>query len=161
MSKPAAPKVHFQSCNFNQSDHQEAFTHLIGTYMQDPMGDTLPLSPVQKQKLLSDLAEHPSVLAFFILSDNEYAGLAVAFSNYSTFRAARYLNIHDLIIHPKHRNKNLGRLLMNHLIDYAKERHYCKITLEVRNDNHIAQSLYRSIDFAECHPPMLFWEKLL
>jgi ribosomal protein S18 acetylase RimI-like enzyme len=161
MNKTTAPKVTFQPCNFSHPDHQKAFIHLIGAYMQDPMGAAPPLSEVQKQKLISDLSQHPSVLVIFILCEEAYVGLAVGFINYATFRAAHYLNVHDLIIDPKYRNQKLGRLLMNHLIELSKNRNYCKITLEVRNDNHIAQSLYSSLGFTDCQPPMLYWEKLL
>ncbi len=161
MNKHNAQKVTFRTCNFNLASHQKAFIHLIATYMHDPMGDAPPLDEGQKQQMISALAKHPSVLTIFVLFEGGYAGLAVAFINYSTFKAAHYLNVHDLVIDPKFRNKKLGRLLLNYLIDLAMERQYCKITLEVRNDNHIAQGLYRSLDFTECQPPMLFWEKLL
>jgi GNAT superfamily N-acetyltransferase len=161
MTKSTAPNITFQTCNFSHKRHQKAFIHLIDAYMQDPMGDARPLNNEQKQQLISDLAKHPSVLAIFVLCEEDYAGLAVAFTNYSTFRVARYLNVHDLIIDPKYRNKKLGRLLMNYLIGLAKNRSYCKVNLEVRHDNLIAQGLYRSLGFKECQPPMLFWEKLL
>lgn len=161
MNKHTAQKVTFQTCDLSLANHQKAFIHLIATYMQDPMGDGPPLDEGQKQQLISDLAKHPSVLAIFVLCEEDYAGLAVAFTNYSTFKAAHYLNVHDLIIDPKFRNQKLGRLLLNYLINLAKERNYCKVNLEVRHDNHLAQGLYLSLGFTECQPPMLFWEKLL
>ncbi|GAO28564.1 GNAT family N-acetyltransferase [Geofilum rubicundum] len=161
MNNSTAQRVTFQTCDFSLENHQQAFIHFINAYMQDPMGNARPLDDGQKQQMVSDLANHPSVLAIFILCEEVYAGLAVAFTNYSTFKAAHYLNVHDLIVDPKLRNKKLGRLLLNYLIDLAKNRSYCKVNLEVRTDNHIAQSLYRSLNFTECQPPMLFWEKLL
>lgn len=161
MNNSTAPNITFQTCDFSHKRHQKAFIHLIDAYMQDPMGDARPLDEGQKQQMTSDLAKHPSVLAIFVLFEGEYAGLAVTFTNYSTFRVAPYLNVHDLIIDERFRNKKLGRSLMNYLIDLAKNRSYCKVNLEVRHDNLIAQGLYRSLAFTECQPPMLFWEKLL
>lgn len=161
MNKTSAQDVTFQPCDFGLASHQKEFILLMDAYMNDPMGEARPLKDEQKQQLISDLAQHPSVLAIFVLFKEAYAGLAVTFTNYSTFRVAPCLNVHDLIIHPKYRNLKLGRFLMNHLMDHAKNHAYCKVNLEVRNDNHIAQSLYRSLGFTECQPPMLFWEKLL
>lgn len=161
MIKPNGQKMTFLTCDFSLARHQKAFIQLVNAYMQDPMGDAQPLTDGQKQQLISDLAKHPTVLAIFVLFEGEYAGLAVAFTNYSTFRAAPYLNVHDLIIDPKYRNKKLGRALIQYLIELAKDRKYCKVNLEVRHDNHIAQGLYNSLGFAECQPPMRFWEKLL
>jgi len=129
MNKSTALNITFQTCDFSLKRHQKAFIHLIEAYMQDPMGDARPLDEGQKQQMTSDLAKHPSVLAIFVLLEGEYAGLAVAFTNYSTFRAAHYLNVHDLIIDPKYRNKNLGRLLMNELINVAKAVSYTHLTL--------------------------------
>jgi ribosomal protein S18 acetylase RimI-like enzyme len=161
MNKATAPKVTFQHCDFSLPNHQKEFIRLIEAYMQDPMGDAPSLSDAQKQNLIHDLDKHPSALVIFVLCDGVFAGLAVGFTNYSTFRAAHYLNVHDLIIDKNFRNKKLGRALLNYLIDIAKDYNYCKVTLEVRNDNHIAQGLYRSLGFTECQPPMLFWQKLL
>jgi GNAT superfamily N-acetyltransferase len=161
MNKSTVPIITFQTCDFSHKRHQKAFIHLIDAYMQDPMGDARPLNNEQKHLLIRDLYKHPSVLAIFVLFEEDYAGLAVTFTNYSTFRVAPYLNVHDLVIAPKYRNKKLGRSLLNYLINHAMERQYCKINLEVRHDNHIAQSLYHSLGFTECQPPMLFWEKLL
>lgn len=161
MNKTSASKVTFENCDFGLPSHQKAFTKLIEAYMQDPMGDVPSLSETQKLSLINDLDKHPSVVAIFVLYEEVYAGLAVAFNNYSTFRAAHYINVHDLIIDKNYRNKKLGRALLKYLIDIARKRNYCKVTLEVRNDNQVAQGLYQSLGFTECQPPMLFWQKLL
>ena len=51
--------------------------------------------------------------------------------------------------------------LMEKLIELSIERGYCKITLEVREDNFQAQGLYYRLGFEECTPGMLFWTKKL
>ncbi len=161
MNKVTSPNITFQHCDFSHPSHQKAFIQLIDEYIQHPMGDAAPLSYEKKQLLLEDLAQHPSVLTIFAIYENEYAGLAVGFIKYSTFCVAPYVNVHDFIITQTHRNKKLGHLLLTYLINLAKERRYCKVNLEVRTDNQVAQDLYRSLGFTECHPPMLFWQKLL
>ncbi|MHB9142771.1 MAG: GNAT family N-acetyltransferase, partial [Paludibacter sp.] len=62
---------------------------------------------------------------------------------------------------PAYRGKGLGKALMKKLEDISIERNYCKITLEVREDNAVAQNLYRSLGYGECQPKMLFWTKKL
>jgi ribosomal protein S18 acetylase RimI-like enzyme len=61
----------------------------------------------------------------------------------------------------EYRGKNIGRKLLEKCIEIAKERDYCKITLEVRDDNTVAKNLYKSLDFRECIPVMHFWTKTL
>jgi ribosomal protein S18 acetylase RimI-like enzyme len=43
----------------------------------------------------------------------------------------------------------------------AQERGYCKLTLEVRKDNPVAQRVYRNLGFEAGTPEMLFWSKML
>jgi len=64
-------------------------------------------------------------------------------------------------VYSDYRNKGLGKALMEKLIELSTERDYCKITLEVREDNFQAQGLYYSLGFEECTPTMLFWTKIL
>jgi len=50
---------------------------------------------------------------------------------------------------------------MERLVEISTERGYCKITLEVREDNTLAKGLYHSLGFDPCKPNMLFWTKKL
>jgi ribosomal protein S18 acetylase RimI-like enzyme len=50
---------------------------------------------------------------------------------------------------------------MEKLVEIASDRAYCKITLEVREDNEAALALYRNMGFVECEPKMYFWTKTL
>ena len=45
------------------------------------------------------------------------------------------------------------------LIELAQEREFCKVTLEVRDDNTVAQAMYKELGFADCEPKMHFWTK--
>ena len=95
----------------------------------------------------------------FVLSDEKIVGLATCFINFSTFNVKSYINIHDFFIHPDYRGKRLANGMMQELISISKERRYCKLTLEVREDNIVAQGLYKSLGFEECNTKMLFWTK--
>lgn len=154
-------KIDFEYCDYENPQHLKALADLLNHYMCDPMGDYTPHTKKQQLRLVDGLANHPSAFVLFILCDGEYAGLTTCFINFSTFKIKPYLYVHDVIIHQQFRGKGLGRLLLEQLISISKERDYCKITLEVREDNTAAKALYSNLGFAECEPKMYFWTKTL
>jgi len=151
----------FEYCDFENPMHLTALVDLTNHYMADPMGEAPPLNKIEQLRLVDGLANHPSALVLFILYDGVIVGLATCFIPFSTFNVKPYLYIHDLVVYSDYRNKGLGKALMEKLIELSKERDYCKITLEVREDNFQAQGLYYSLGFEECTPTMLFWTKTL
>jgi len=153
--------IDFEICDYENPAHLDALAHLLNHYMTDPMGDATPLNKLQQLRLVDGLANHPSAFVLFILCDGIYAGLTTCFINFSTFKVKPYLYIHDVVVHSDFRGKGLGRSLMDKLISISRERGYCKITLEVREDNVAARALYQSLEFKECEPKMFFWTKTL
>lgn len=97
----------------------------------------------------------------FIEYNSEIVGLATCFINYSTFKAQPYINVHDIVIHSSMRGKQLGKLLMQKIIEIAHHYNCCKVTLEVREDNIVAQRMYKQLGFADTNPPMHFWTRVL
>jgi len=154
-------KIRYQFCDYSNPLHNEQLIKLINSYMSDPMGDCPLMDSLQEQKLLSGLSSHPSSFILFIIYNNEYAGLATCFINFSTFKAASYINLHDIIIYPCFRGAGLGRALLEKIISIGVERKYCKVTLEVRDDNTRAMQLYQNLGFANTKPGMHFWTKYL
>jgi len=149
--------IEFEFCDFENPEHLKALAELTNHYMVDPMGDTEPLTKIQQLRLVDGLANHPTAEVLFAITDSKAVGLATCFVNFSTFKVKPYLYIHDVIVLEEYRGKRIGRALMQKLIEISVERKYCKVTLEVREDNLKAQSLYKSLGFEECEPKMLFW----
>jgi ribosomal-protein-alanine N-acetyltransferase len=58
-------------------------------------------------------------------------------------------HISTIAVHPDWRGRGLGELVLVALIDVAILRGAGELTLEVRVSNHMAQSLYRKVGFAE------------
>jgi ribosomal protein S18 acetylase RimI-like enzyme len=53
-------------------------------------------------------------------------------------------------------------MLLEKNVTWAREKLGCsKVTLEVRDDNLVAKSLYKSLGFKDSDPPMLYWTKML
>ena len=153
--------ISFEFCDFENPGHLTALADLLNRYMADPMGDSPELNKLQQLRLVDGLANHPSGFVLFELSDGLIVGLATCFIYFSNFRLKPYLNIHDFFVHPGFRGQGLAKEMMQELISISQKRDYCKLTLEVRDDNHIAQKLYRRLGFEECKPNMLFWTKIL
>ena len=153
--------IEFEFCDFENPVHLTALADLLNMYMADPMGDSPQLNKLQQLRLVDGLANHPSSLVLFEIFNEKIVGFATCFINFSTFKVKPYLNIHDFFVHPDYRGKGLAKKLMEELISISEERKYCKINLEVREDNRVAQGLYRSMGFEECKPNMFFWTKTL
>lgn len=151
--------ITFAFCDFSDEVHCSELATLINQYIAVPMGGGIPLTPFQQLRLVDGLANHPSCFVLFALLDHQIVGLATCFINFSTFKAKPYINIHDLIIENNHRGKGLGKSLMQQIESIANERKYCKITLEVREDNTAAQKLYTKLGFKDAEPKMHFWTK--
>lgn len=153
------PEIIF--CDYSNSLHIDALIKLLGEYMNDPMGEASPYSEKQKMNLVEGLKNHHSSFVLLAKLDNQFVGMATCFINFSTFRCAPYINIHDLTVLPSFRGNGIGRLIMNKIFEIGSERECCKVNLEVREDNPVAMHLYSDMGFKECNPPMKFWEFIL
>jgi ribosomal protein S18 acetylase RimI-like enzyme len=144
--------------------HQEAVRILLDAYAADPMGRGEPLSEWVKRNLIDGLKTHPTTLILLAFSDDRPAGVAVCFRGFSTFAARPLLNVHDLAVFPEFRGQGIGRRLLEETHRRAAELGCCKVTLEVRHDNHRAQRLYRSMGYGTSNgdgnsSTMLFWTR--
>ncbi len=153
--------IHFTFCDFNNPEHKHALCNLLNHYMSDPMGNYPPLNKEEQSRLLNDLKNHPTVEVLFVIHDDRYVGMATTFTNYSTFNLKPYLYIHDVVVLNESRGRGLGKKLVNKLIEISAQRGFCKLTLEVREDNVRAKSLYSKLGFQESEPLMHFWTKKL
>jgi ribosomal protein S18 acetylase RimI-like enzyme len=144
--------------DINNEEHQQAMLAQLDLYMQDPMAGCGKMPDKLAIKIIDGLKEQPNYLFFLALYKGEYAGLANCFVNFSTFKAKQLVNIHDFSVSPNFRKKGIGEAMMDEIIRYCRNKGYCKVTLEVRNDNEKAQQLYKKQGFTECDPPMYFWE---
>lgn len=153
--------VSFCYCDFSNEIHCARLAGLINEYICDPMGGGQPLTPLQQIRMVDGLANHTASFVLFISVNEQIIGLATCFINFSTFKAKPYINIHDIIIDNACRGKGYGKLLLKKIEEIARERKYCKITLEVREDNYRAQNLYRELGYKNTLPVMFFWTKVI
>lgn len=160
-NNPVKKDISFAFCNYSDDYHCRRFAELINHYMEDPMGGSTPLTKREQLYLLDGMQNHPSAMVMFAIIEDEIVGLVTCFINFSTFKVKKYLYIHDIIVQKEFRGFGVGRKLMEKCIAIAKERKYCKVTLEVRDDNKNAKALYQSLGFEDTEPKMHFWTKVL
>jgi ribosomal protein S18 acetylase RimI-like enzyme len=127
--------------------------------MEDEMGISESMPEELGPKIIEGLKKHSAYLGFFVCIGDNFAALANCNLNYSTWAAKFLINIHDFIVSPAFRKQGVGEFLLNEIENHAKKMDYCKVNLEVRNDNFKAQKLYQKVGFADCQPPMYFWQK--
>lgn len=139
--------------------HCEQVIKLLNDYMNDPMGNNNPMPKGLAPQIISGLKQYSGFLGFFVMGGDQFAGLANCNINFSTFQAMPLINIHDFIVAPEFRNIGAGSFLLRGIINYASQNGYCRVNLEVREDNQIAKSLYKKMGFTDCVPRMMFWER--
>jgi GNAT superfamily N-acetyltransferase len=151
-----------RAADLAQPADRVALVGLLDLYARDEMGGGAPLAAEVIRHLPDRLAAQPGARVWLAFApDGEPAGVAVCFAGFSTFAARPLLNLHDLAVAPLHRGRGVGRRLLAAVEDGARAAGCCKITLEVRDDNATAQSLYRALGYGDGAAPHRFWSKRL
>lgn len=164
MSEEDVSKVDIRKADLSSASDSDAIIHLLSSYACDPMGGSEDLPTFCKQNLVQKLAKIPYAHVLLCFVDQAPAGIAICFEGFSTFACAPLLNIHDFAVHPSFRGRGLSQRLLDAVESLAREKHCCKITLEVLEGNTAAQAAYRRHGFAayELDPSKgkaLFWQK--
>jgi ribosomal protein S18 acetylase RimI-like enzyme len=146
--------------------HQDAIVAMISAYARDPMGARQDLPDQVRRDLIHGLCNHPTSLIFLAFHGAAPVGIAVCFLGFSTFAARSLINIHDLAVIPAYRQRGVGRRLLEGVEAKGRALGCGKLTLEVREDNQVAQRLYRNVGFDGLEsdggrPRMWFLEKCL
>jgi GNAT superfamily N-acetyltransferase len=152
--------------NYLNQQHAHDLMNLLNYYALDPMGGGKKLNEFVKQNLVSELAKIRGSLSLLCYVDGKPAGLVNCFEGFSTFNCQYLLNIHDVIVLDKYRGLGLSQKLLEKVEEIAKNKGYCKLTLEVLEGNEPAKKAYLKYGFSgyELAPEVgkaLFWEKQL
>lgn len=85
-------------------------------------------------------------------------GVAVCFEGFSTFAGRPLLNVHDLAVTADYRGQGVGTMLLDAVIERARELGCCRVTLEVDTRNAGAKKVYERSGFVMTQE---FWKKEL
>lgn len=150
--------------DYSSSQQAHELTSLLNDYAQDPMGGNAALSAQALEDLCPQLALLDHAHSFICYVDNKPAGFINCFEGFSTFKAQKLLNIHDVYIDATYRGLGISKKLLKQAEQLAKELKCCKITLEVLAGNTIAQQAYSQFGFeagSNALSPTYFWQKTL
>ena len=139
--------VEIIEANLSEPFHAAAIVVMLDAYAQDEMGIGRPLSSEIRERVIPGLRQHPTSLVFLAFDEERPVGVAVCFVGFSSFKAKPLINVHDLAVLPELRGKGVGRKLLMAVREKAEALGCCKVTLEVREDNHRARGLYHSLGF--------------
>jgi ribosomal protein S18 acetylase RimI-like enzyme len=140
--------------DWNQPYDCEALLALTQNYALHPMGMGKPLPAEIADELIPRLQAVPNARVFLAWDGDTPLGMATCFIGFSTFKARELINVHDLAVHSEHQGRGIGRKLLQHVQQYAIENGFCAVTLEVRNDNTNARTLYHHLGFKELGNPL-------
>ena len=141
--------------------HQAAIVELLDMYCRDEFGAGRPLPEYTRANLISGLIAHGGARVFLVYDGDKAVGLALCFRGFSSFQAQPLINIHDIAVRPEARGRGIGRELLAAVEEHARAAGCCKVTLEVRADNVLAQRAYRAAGFESTQPETWFWARPL
>lgn len=91
--------------------------------------DFAPDHDVQERGLQLIL-EQPSRGRIFVLRNNHRIfGMVNLLFTISTARGGFVILMEDVIVHPDHRGQGYGRMLLQHVVEFAKQKNFKRITL--------------------------------
>ena len=145
--------------DYSDSERTDDFLFLMDQYACDPMGLEDPLPAKVRNSLCHQLQEFPDAATFLAYRDESPVGLATCFISFSTFDARKVINVHDLFVIREERGLGIGDQLLQAAQKRARQMKCCRLTIEVRDDNHSARKLYDRFGFEEGDPPVRFMTK--
>jgi GNAT superfamily N-acetyltransferase len=90
----------------------------------------------------SGFGQHPVWWAFVVEADGVVQGFALYYVRFSTWKGQR-MYLEDLLVTEKMRGKGFGKLLMDRLIEEAKEKKFTGIMWQVLEWNEPAINFYK------------------
>jgi len=134
--------------DYLDSRHGPDVGYLLNGYSQDPMGASKALPEHVKNNLAGELAKLPHAFSVISYVDNEPAGLINCFVGFSTFKCKPLVNIHDIYVDGEYRGLKLSHKMLDKVVEIAKSKGCCKLTLEVLEGNRVARSSYQKFGFS-------------
>jgi GNAT superfamily N-acetyltransferase len=103
--------------------------------------------------------EQPSRGRVFVLRRNgAIVGMINLLFTISTAEGGFVIVLEDLVVHKKYQGKGYGSRLLQHAMDFAKQKNFLRITLLTDRPENLAQEFFRHHGFVESSMiPMRLW----
>lgn len=115
--------------------------HELATFERAPHEVSVTLEHFEE----SGFGPHPVYWAFVAESDGFIAGFALYYIRYSTWKGQR-MYLEDILVTESWRGKKIGQMLMDRLIEEAREKNFHGITWQVLEWNEPAIKFYKKYD---------------
>lgn len=133
--------------DFAQPADLEPMTRLLGELFAQE-ADFRP-DPERQRRGLQLILDNPALGRLFVLKVNgEVAGMANGLTTVSTAEGAAAMILEDVIVGAPWRGRGLGRRLIEHVIDWARQAGMARVTLLTDADNYRAQATYGRLGFS-------------
>jgi GNAT superfamily N-acetyltransferase len=151
-----AEKEHVVTEPATEADLDELSEMLGELFAQE--GDFRP----DREKQLRGLRlifEQPSRGRVFVLRRNgAIVGMINLLFTISTAEGGFVILLEDLVVHKKYQGKGYGRKLLQHAIEFAKQKNFLRVTLLTDRPENVAQEFFRHHGFVESSMiPMRLW----
>jgi GNAT superfamily N-acetyltransferase len=117
------------------------FIKALAQYSGHP--DAVEVTPEELESQMR--GEHPPFECLLAHHNDEPAGVAIFFPNYSTWRGKIGIYLEDLFVMPEHRGRGLGRALLQRLARIALARNGARLEWSVLNWNEPSQNFYAAL----------------
>jgi GNAT superfamily N-acetyltransferase len=92
-------------------------------------GDFMPDREVQERGLRLILEQPSRGRIAVVRNDDQIFGMVNMLFTISTARGGFVIMMEDVVIHPHHRGQGYGTMLLDHVVEYAKQKEFLRITL--------------------------------
>lgn len=83
--------------------------------------------------------------------EGQWVGFCQVYRGFSSIACARTAILNDLYVDVDHRSAGVGRVLVTHVIEMARQERAAHVVLETAETNSRAQALYEKLGFERSH----------
>ena len=108
--------------------------------------------PVLQERGLRLILEQPNRGRIFVVRNNDRIfGMVNLLFTISTARGGFVILMEDVVIHPDHRGQGYGAMLVNYVVDFAKQKNFKRITLLTDRMSAESQEFFKKQGFEHSH----------
>lgn len=122
-------------------------------------GDFQPDREVQERGLRLILEQPRRGRIAVVRNDDHIFGMVNMLFTISTARGGFVILMEDVVIHPSHRGQGYGTMLVDHVVEFAKQKHFLRITLLTDKISAENQEFFRKQGFE--HSSMIPMRRLI
>ena len=110
-------------------DDLSALTELVMDLFSMSSGDFKPDREVQERGLRLVLEQPSRGRIAVVRNKDKIFGMVNMLFTISTERGGFVILMEDVVIHPHHRGQGFGSMLLDHVVEFAKQKEFMRITL--------------------------------